>query len=164
MGLRGPKPRPIEERYWENVEFRATSKCWRWLGTIRPDGRPQIGEGGKYGKTKTAFRIGYELAFGPIPEGMDLDHLCNNSWCVNPNHCWPVTPKENRGRREREKTHCPQGHEYNEKNTYYRADGHRQCRVCANDRRKAYLAEKAVAEGRIPGVRGYPWYLRKENL
>ena len=40
MGLRGPKPRPIEERYWEKVEFGATDECWRWLGTIRPDGRP----------------------------------------------------------------------------------------------------------------------------
>jgi len=72
---------------------------------------------------------------GPIPEGLDLDHLCRNRWCVNPEHVEPVTRRENliRGQttiaQNVSKTHCPAGHAYDETNTYYYR-GMRQCRIC----------------------------------
>ena len=89
-------------------------------------------------------RWSYEHFIGPIPEGMVLDHTCCDPTscdggntcphrkCVNPLHLMPITNVENvqRGHnRMRERTHCPQGHEYNEENTRW-YDGRRYCRQC----------------------------------
>lgn len=65
--------------------------CWRWLGNIsrgygRCKGDPESPQ-----KTRLAHRVFYEHHVGPIPEGLELDHLCRNRWCVNPEHLEPVT-------------------------------------------------------------------------
>lgn len=69
------------------------SGCWVWQRYINPDGYGTVGP-------KRAHRVYYERYVGPIPEGMDLDHLCRNKTCVNPAHLEPVTEAENvrRGR------------------------------------------------------------------
>lgn len=76
-----------------------STPCWIWQRTkIQPN--PKGGAGG-YGKTRykgkeyLAHRLYYELANGPIPAGMQLDHLCKQRDCVNPAHLEPVTPLEN---------------------------------------------------------------------
>jgi hypothetical protein len=65
--------------------------CWRWIGAI------QRGYGVVHGThgTKYAHRLSYERFVGPIPIGMALDHLCENRWCVNPDHLEIVTSGEN---------------------------------------------------------------------
>lgn len=80
-----------------------------------------------------AYRFAYEFLVGPIPDGLELDHLCRVRLCVNPAHLEPVTHAENNKRAGVAKTHCKWGHPYNEANTYRRRDrpGNRQCRVCA---------------------------------
>jgi hypothetical protein len=65
--------------------------CWVWLGRIEPNGY------GKRGK-QWAHRISYERKYGPIPAGLDLDHLCRVPCCVNPDHLEPVTRSENNRR------------------------------------------------------------------
>lgn len=163
MGKRGPKPRPVDERYWEKVDIGSADECWRWNGGHWKDGRPFFYEPSR-GRNVQAFRVGYQLVFGEIAPGLDLDHLCNHSWCVNPNHCWPTTQKENRGRHEREKTHCAKGHEYSDANTWRSPKtGKRNCRACAAANAREFKARKAVSEGRVPGVMGRPWYLRKTD-
>jgi hypothetical protein len=86
-----------------------------------------------------AHRVAYEALIGPIPDGLQLDHLCRNRACVNPLHTEPVTQIENirrgeagvpSGSQQRAKTHCPQGHPYSQGNTYIRKNGHRMCRTC----------------------------------
>ena len=99
--------------------------CIPWLGSLFPNG---------YGRLdgRVAHRVIYEALIGPVPEGLQLDHLCRNRACVNVNHLEPVTQRENirRGSRPNQ-THCKRGHEYTPENTYRRgSSGARQCRAC----------------------------------
>ena len=120
-----------------------TAGCWLWIGKINIDGY------GVYADQR-AHRVSFEKFKGPVPLGLEIDHLCSVRNCVNPSHLEAVTHKENvrRGNlgavtraRQMGKTHCPQGHEYNEINTYiapktYLQNGEvtrtpaRHCRIC----------------------------------
>lgn len=94
------------------------------------------GQIGCSGTVKMAHRAVYEALVGPIPEGLELDHLCKNRLCVNPDHLEPVTHQENvkRGRagyhRKPLQTHCKRNHPFDEENTYVTSSGKRQCRAC----------------------------------
>jgi len=125
--------------------------CMEWLG--KPTG------GGGYGQFQRvpAHRWAYERWVGPIPAGLQLDHLCRNRLCVNPEHLEPVTCQENvlRGNgtaaRLARVTHCPKGHEYTDENTYLYQRGrlgqyHRACRTCR-------LAQSRAAKQRIQAAR-----------
>ena len=87
------------------------------------------------GKHFLAHRMIYELLVGPIPDGLEIDHLCRNRGCVNPGHMEPVTHRENLMRGDTvaaanpAKTHCIRGHPYDDENTY-RYGSHRYCRAC----------------------------------
>ena len=69
--------------------------CWRWDGsrTRKGYGRAQVAR-----RHTGAHKALYEVMVGPVPTGLQLDHLCRNTWCVNPAHLEPVTPQENRRR------------------------------------------------------------------
>lgn len=131
MHGRTDDPRPsVEQRFWAKVN--KTETCWFWTATLNNRG---YGEFGRFG---LAHRYAYELLVGPIPIGLTLDHLCRQPACVRPDHLEPVTLRENvlRGKgwsgRNAIKTHCPQGHPYDEVNTrWYR--NQRNCRVCSRE-------------------------------
>lgn len=119
------------------------SGCWIWQGDLVRYGRV-LWRGRKW----QAHRAMYSLLVGPIPGGLTLDHLCRVPACVNPEHLEPVTQQENNRRAHSgfaavnaRKTHCPQGHPYDEANTYrLPGSGSRVCRVCLvgrNRRRSA---------------------------
>lgn len=90
-----------------------------------------------------AHRFSYEILVGPIPEGMELDHLCKNRRCVNPAHLEPVTHHENliRGNGftgiNARKTHCSRGHELSQDNILNRSRGGRECKTCHRVRMNA---------------------------
>lgn len=93
-----------------------------------------------------AHRVAYELFVAEIPEGFDLDHLCRNRGCVNPDHLEPVTRRENllRGEtipaRNARITHCPQGHPYDAENTRIRPCGRRRCAACNREAARRWRA------------------------
>jgi hypothetical protein len=93
-----------------------TDDCWLWAGWGGASGHGKIYVGWKDGKSETvqAYRAVYEYLVGEIPEGMELDHLCENPVCINPDHLEPVTHRENTLRHYRNRTHCRNGHAYEE--------------------------------------------------
>lgn len=145
-----------EERFWAKVDKNgplpggdtlAASKgpCWMWTGE---PARAKCGYGqfalvvdGRR-RTVRAHRFSYELLVGPIPEGLEPDHLCRVPLCVNPAHLEPVTHRENmlRGNTfaamQAAVIECPQGHLYDEANTYVDSQGKRHCRACDRERHR----------------------------
>lgn len=91
-------------------------------------------------RVRGAYENAWEMVHGPVPDGLELDHLCMNHSCINPAHLEPVTHQENMrrageagllGTGQSRKTHCPQGHAYDASNTYSPPSGNeRQCRIC----------------------------------
>lgn len=118
------------ERFMAKVEMITESGCWIWLGSVTRGGYGLF----QADRLMGAHRFAYEHFIGTIPTGLQIDHLCRVRCCVNPAHLEAVTGKvnTNRGRRwESEKTHCPQGHPYDESNTK-RWKNNRYCRECSN--------------------------------
>ena len=122
--------------------------CWEYAADSRAGrGYRQVSIGSVNGRCvlRYAHRVAYESLVGPIPEGLQLDHLCRNRTCVNPDHLEPVTPHENRRRAAALITACPQGHVYDEANTGLANTGQRYCRTCNRARALAnYHAKKEL--------------------
>ena len=139
---------------YEKIRGRISDDATAEPGCWDAPGMPFANSG--YGRVKVnyqsrlAHRVSYELAYGPIPEGLVIDHICRNRRCFRPSHLRAVTQQENTlapgslavTKVLSEKTHCPQGHEYTEDNTWHEpVNGkfrRRQCRACmrARSRRK----------------------------
>ena len=114
------------ERWESKVD--KTESCWIWTAAMCKRG---YGSFWYNGQMRPAYRVGYELLVGPIPKGLELDHLCRNPSCVNPDHLEPVTHKVNMSRGEfAMKTHCPKGHPYSGHNLKLKKNGGRDCRAC----------------------------------
>lgn len=84
------KREPIE-RAWPKIQ-RQPDGCWQWVAGVASNG---YGTWSLHGRTNSAHRLLYTLLVGPVPAGLDLDHLCRNRLCVNPSHLEPVTRQVN---------------------------------------------------------------------
>lgn len=130
-GLKLGSRLPLAERIASRYEVCPTTGCWLWLGVLNDRGYGQIGI---RKQCRRAHRVVYELHRGPIPEGLQIDHLCKTRCCVNPDHLEAVTQYENNMRsesivaRNARKTKCIRGHEI----TGIKADGsgRRYCKAC----------------------------------
>jgi hypothetical protein len=121
--------------------------CWVWQLF-----RHSNGYGGEQvdGRSCLAHVVSYERHVGPVPEDLQLDHLCRVRACVNPAHLEPVTLAVNVLRGigpsavNARKTHCKRGHEFSPENTHITTDGKRVCRAC----KREWVAEKRHRTGR----------------
>lgn len=145
-------------RFWAKVALPNEQGCMLWLACKGPTG---YGSFGAAGANLRVHRVSYILAYGSIPDGLVIDHLCRVRHCVNPAHLEAVTQRENvrrgnlgsspasllgglaTGALSRAKTHCPRGHAYSDENTYVAPLGDRRCRECAKAHRANYLARSA---------------------
>jgi hypothetical protein len=122
--------------------------CWQWTGKLHPDGYGVIDVtlSRNLRRPRMVHRVAYELFVGPVPSGLQLDHLCRNRACFNPEHLEPVTQQENirRGLFGILRTHCRHGHELTPENTYSpaKSPNTRFCRACGREATRRYLARK----------------------
>lgn len=134
----------LEVRFHEHHIPEPNSGCWLWIGAtirsrkgalygvIKKDREVILQEGGS---NELAHRVSYQLHKGKIT-ALQIDHLCRNTLCVNPDHLEPVNQPENvrRGYLARHGNACKRGHEFTVENTYIDATGGRHCRRCHADR------------------------------
>lgn len=154
----------VEARFWDKVDkSQHPEGCWIWTAKLTDQGYGEFW----YSKEKQhyrAHRLAYELTHGEIPGDLPLDHLCHNGKgcdlnakcphraCVNPEHLEAVEHKTNVLRGESpmahnvHKTHCPQGHEYTEENTYLKGTS-RSCKECHRISVRLAHREAAGIEG-----------------
>jgi len=136
----GVARRSVRERIESKVSIVPITGCWLWMGALMRSGYGRVGGGPGRG-TKFAHRVAYEEWRGPIPPGLTIDHLCRNTWCVNPAHLEPVTMRENTMRSSNfaamhaRQTHCKHGHAFDSANTYRALrTNERKCRECGRIR------------------------------
>lgn len=142
----------LEKLYFTNIFDRLMTKivvspdtaCWHYTGYLNKAGYgllPFLRDGMQV--PHYAHRVSYEAFRGPVPKGLQVDHLCRVRDCINPWHLEPVTPLENTRRslvsvvqkaRHARRTHCKHGHGFTKENTYIYVDKNgvpaRICRIC----------------------------------
>lgn len=150
--LEGKRPlgRTIEDRFWSHVvKSSDPDGCWTWDGARQqPFGYGMFGVTSK--RIVGAHRFSYQLRHGAIPEGLQVCHHCDNPPCVRPDHLFLGTAVDNsrdmvsKGRANfpKRRTHCPQGHPYDEANTVIRKDGYQSCRICRTAWSRASAARR----------------------
>lgn len=152
----------VEERFWAKVNKDGPvpdgrpdlGPCWLWTASTVGHGYGQFCPSAA--RSVRAHRFAYQLLIGPIPGGLELDHLCRVKTCVNPAHLEPVTHAENVMRGESptainaRKTHCKHGHELTPDNCrplprFPNARG--ECRTCRRRWRREAAAKAKANRG-----------------
>lgn len=136
----------VLQRFEEKYIPEPNTGCWLWLSGTDGHGYGQFFflRPAYKGKMMNAYKFSYEFFVKPVPKGLELDHLCRNRLCVNPDHLEAVTKKVNiqRGKGisalNSKKTLCPKGHKYDEENTKFGKNSfggtYRYCRKCNNEK------------------------------
>ena len=142
------RPADVEKRLLRNTYFCPITGCWLWHGTMYPTGYGTISFNGKH---ISVHRLAYIRAYGPIPKGLVVDHICHMRACVNPDHLRLLTIGENvmadnslsLPKLQSLLTCCPKcGGPYT-LDKY----GARRCPPCRRERRNARYAERKQLDG-----------------
>lgn len=141
--------RPIERdpvaRFMAKVMI-LPSGHWMWTGATASEGR--YGSSAYRGTTRPAHVVAWILFRGEDPSGLDVDHLCRTTLCVNPEHLQPKSHQANVlagdsiTARQARQTHCKRGHLFDEINTRITSTGGRYCRACDRARYAEKRAQK----------------------
>ena len=157
-----PPYRPALERFWEKVQkpIPSTSECWIWTATkVQGYGWFHVE---RSRTAEPAYRFSYRTMRGAIPDGMELHHVCRNRACVNPWHLeahTKATHPDSISTVNSQKTHCPKGHPYDEKNTYIHSVRKcRCCRMCATIRNRIRNGHQPRKKG-THCSKGHPYSL-----
>lgn len=135
----------VQERFWAKVVRDPETDCWLWLAaTSNGYGRFTAHDH----RQEQAHRLAYEMLVGPIPDGLQIDHLCRVRNCVNPAHMEPVSARVNTLRgvgataRKARQTHCVHGHPLDSMTTLRDGSVHRICLTCHRIRNHAMKAAR----------------------
>lgn len=140
-GLRIYATGPDEVRFHEHYIPEPTTGCHLWLSGTDRHGYGQFNRMQPKKRLVPAHRYAWELANGPIPSGLVIDHKCRTPLCVNPVHLRAVTSRENTlcgdgpAARQARQTHCLRGHPFNEANTQFYGRK-RRCRACSRNAKR----------------------------
>lgn len=155
--MSGPRPVDPKVRFGRHVDKHgpytglAAGRCWDWTGATS-SGRGRFGIGSAKDGTREvvlAYLWLWEQEHGPVPDGLELDHLCRRPICIRDSHLEPVPHVINcqrgvGGQHNTAKTHCPGRHPYSGNNLYIDPSGRRHCRVCRRERQQSYRERKAA--------------------
>lgn len=119
--------------------------CWGWQNCLQSQGYGCVQHDGR---RQSTHRVAYTLLVGPIPDGLQIDHLCLNRRCCNPAHLEPVTAAVNIRRTDAaHKPMCVHGHPMVGDNVLIKKRGNRSpvrnCRTCRDERQAARRAAVA---------------------
>ena len=132
----------IPQRFARQIN--KTDTCWLWTGHIN-----NVGYGRYNGKgfpSHYVHRAMFYWTNGYLPEPPNVvGHTCDVRNCLNPEHLIEQSQSENVKQYMDRITHCPKGHEYDEKNTYFRKSGARKCRSCSLEYERTRRLTKRLA-------------------
>jgi hypothetical protein len=131
----------IPAHFWAHVD--KTDECWLWTGCLSPDGYGRAFTHKSHG-TSLPHRAAWIDRNGEVPDGLELDHLCNNRACVKPEHLEAVTHEENVRRAQSRRTQCRNGHPITLQVSDYA--GGRRCLACRRTANAAYMRRRRAGE------------------
>ena len=155
----GSRHGTLRERFEAKYVPEPMTGCWLWTAGLDAHGYARIHVRTDSGwRPLKASRVAWLLYRGPIPYGLQVNHRCDTPACVNPDHLWLGTQRDNlrdmcakkRDRNSR-KTHCPRGHEFTPENTYiFPSSGSRGCRICIKAQHPRQQARRREREAAAP--------------
>lgn len=146
-----PVAQPTMVRLERSFHVEPNTGCWLWLGHLATGGygsTPRMRDGRWV--SARAHRVVYEEVRGPIPDGLELDHLCHQRCCVNPDHLEPVTHQENvrRATVYRRGATCKRGHLRTAHSVSCGGGKYFRCKACHRDiERQRYQRARAGKTG-----------------
>ena len=131
----------VIKRFWDKVDIKGKDECWEWKASDNGTGYGKFYlKGWQNSEFIYAHRVSYILYYGKIPKNYEIDHLCRNRICVNPQHLEAVLGKINilRGiscsAQNARKTHCIKGHLLSDENLYHLGEGEKRiCKICRKE-------------------------------
>ena len=148
----------VNRRRMAKARLVKATGCREWTGAMGKGGYGYCAHG-------PAHRWAWVECRGPVPAGLEVDHLCSNRKCIEITHLDVCSHAENQARgaarRNQNKTHCKYGHPFSIENTLVNSLGHRVCRLCRNasvyrwaknhPKRWAAIQEKSIAKCNVSG-------------